>query len=487
MARNDEAHKSPSDAAVARVARAKEVAMDRLSRIPGVHTVGVGFKRRGGKVTDELSVIVYVDQKLPRAEVRPQWLVPSEIRFGYEGAEATVPTDIVERPRAVEYPHLADGSLDDHVRPVPGGRSIEGGLGGGTLGGWVWDDVDDRIVLLSNRHVLGTTVGANVYQPWSTTAAANQIADNVRTGTMDATIAAPTDANHVIAEIEGVGWAVFQTTVATLGMQVEKSGATTEHTTGTVVTVNLSKPGHIGSTNDFEVDPDAGQARFAYYGDSGSLIVERTPPSGAKRMVGLLWGGDPSLGNAYGHQIEDVFADLGLTALCAGTVSSAFDSLFEREFVEVGPWPEPPWPEPPWPERPRRQPPRPRHRGLARELEELLRQSKRGEKLAELVHRNGVGLARLVMDPAARRVLEAAAAPFVQGMWSAAEVLEREVSDVDVARFNRALAMAGRRVPELNELLAETRSLVEQASGQSFGAALRDGQKAPSRRKRSKG
>jgi hypothetical protein len=103
------------------------------------------------------------------------------------------------------------------------------------------------------------------------------------------------------------------------------------------------------------------------------------------------------------------------------------------------------------------------------------------------VHRNGVGLARLVMDPAARRVLEAAAAPFVQGMWSAAEVLEREVSDVDVARFNRALAMAGRRVPELNELLAETRSLVEQASGQSFGAALRDGQKAPSRRKRSKG
>jgi hypothetical protein len=480
MPETQEEYETPSDDQMARLNRAKEAAMDRLSRIPGVHTTGVGYKRRGGELTGELSVIAYVDHKLPPEEVDPEWLIPPEIRFEWDGDDTVVPTDVVERPRAVEYPHLADGSLAGYVRPVPGGRSIQGSLGGGTLGGWVWDDFNDQIVLLSNRHVLGTTVGANVYQPWGTTAAANQIADNVRTGTMDATIAAPTG-DHASAEIEGIGLAVFAHTVAVLGMPVEKSGATTEHTTGTVVAVNLSKPGHIGSFNDFEVNPDPGQARFAYYGDSGSLIVERTPPAGtgAQRVVGLLWGGDPPLGNAYGHQIEDVFADLNLTALCEGTVAEAFDSMFARQFAVVSPPREFEFAG----EEPRFQPalatragrpslPWPRQRGLARDMEERIKQTERGQKLAELVHRNGVGLARLVMDPTSRRVLEAAAAPFVGGLWSASEVLERQVTDEDVARFKRALTTAAERVPDLEELVAEARSLLEEASGQSFARAL---------------
>jgi hypothetical protein len=454
-----------------RLNRAKAAAMDRLTRIPGVHTVGIGYKRRDGRVTDELAVIVYVDRKLPREELNPDWLIPSEVRFGHEGEEVAVATDVVERSRAVEYPHLADGSLDDRVRPVPGGRSIEGGLGGGTLGGWVWDDINDQMVLLSNRHVLGTTTGANVYQPWGSTAAADHIADNVRTGTMDATIAAPSDSGIPDAEIEGVGFAVFDTTVGTLGMAVEKSGATTEHTTGTIVAVNLSKPGHIGSDSDFEVDPDAGQARFAYYGDSGSLIVERNPPEdqGAKRVVGLLWGGDPSEGNAYGHPIDDVFADLDLTALCQGTVSNFFDSILDREWVAGPVWPDPPpWRiDRPWAVRQRKP-----HRGIARDVEEELVRTGRGEKLADLVHRNGIGLTRLVLDPTAMRVLEAAAAPFVSGLWSATELLEREVTDEDVARFDRALTMASERVPELDELVREARSLVESANGTTFRAAL---------------
>jgi hypothetical protein len=476
MSESKREYKTPSDAQMAQLTRAKEAAMDRLSRIPGVHTVGVGYKRRGDKVTDQLSVIVYVDHKLPPEEVERRWLIPSEIRFPWEKGEGVVATDVVERSRAVEYPHLADGALAGYVRPVPGGYSIEGSQGGGTLGGWVWDDLADRMVLLSNRHVLGSAVGANVYQPWGTTAPANQIADNVRTGTMDATIAAPTDPNHAIADIEGVGLAVFATTTAVLGMPVEKSGATTEHTTGTVVAVNLTKPAHIGSTNDFEVAKDAGQARFAYYGDSGSLIVERTPPSGiAKRVVGLLWGGDPPLGNAYGHQILDVFADLNLTALCQGTVASAFDSMFAGEFAVVPP--------PPIPHR-RHPLPWPRHRGLAREMEARLKQTKRGEKLAELVHRNGVGLAQLVMDPPARRVLEAAAAPFVGGLWSVGEVLDREVTADDVARFRRALATAAERVPDLEELVAEARSLLDEVSGRSFADVLRGGEKTPPARRR---
>jgi hypothetical protein len=471
--------RTPTDDEKRRLERAKAQAVDYLFGIPGVHTVGIGYKRRGGSLTDELSVVVYVDHKLVRDKVAPKWLVPSEIRVQTEEGEEVIPTDVVERPRAVEYPHIPDGSLDDHVRPVPGGNSIEGSLGGGTLGGWVWDDVNDQVVLLSNRHVLGTAVGANVYQPWGTTAAANQIADNVRTGTLDATIAAPVGDGIVNFNIEGIGPAVFARTEAVLGMAVEKSGATTEHTTGTVVAVSLSL-GHAGSTNDFEVDPDPGQDRFAYYGDSGSLIVEETPPDGGtvKRVVGLLWGGLPSAGNAYGHQINDVFADLGLTALCEGTVAEAFDSMFasqfarpSRELVGAGAREALRVAATVRPVRGLIQ--RPAHRGLAREVDQLIAQTARGKKLSELVHRNGVGLARLAIEPASRRVLEAAAAPFVQGLWSAKEVLERPMTEEDVERFKRALDVAVEQIPDLRELIDEAHSLLDSAAGRSFGDVLR--------------
>ncbi len=319
-----------------------------------------------------------------------------------------------------------------------------------------------------------------MYQPWGSTAVADQIADNVRTGTMDATIAAPTDIDHVVYEIEGVGPAVYETTVAVLNMPVEKSGATTEHTTGRVVAVNLTKA-HLGSTNDFEVDPDAGQARFAYYGDSGSLIVERTHPDGAnwKRVVGLLWGGDPSLGNAYGHQIEDVFADLDLTTVCAGLIAQLIDSIFASSFAAV----QPPrafalaegrfQTELPAAIRRRRLPWAARHHGLAREVEERIRQTKRGRKLADLIQRNRVGITQLAHSPKSRRVLEAGAAPFLQGLWSADEIVDRQVTDDDVARFNRALAAAAERRPELEELVAEARSLLDELPGRSLGEILR--------------
>lgn len=484
MAKKEMNYETPSDDQLARLNQAKETALDGLLGIPGVHTVGVGYKRCDGRVTDELSVIVYVDHKVPREEVKPEWLIAPEIRFfNPDGGEEVVSTDVVERPRAVEYPHLADGSLAGKVRPVPGGRSIEGGLGGGTLGGWVWDDINDQVVLLSNRHVLGTAVGANVYQPWGSTVPPDKIADNVRTGTMDATIAAPTDSAHVTYEIEGVGSAVYETTVAVLNMPVEKSGATTEHTTGKVVAVNLTK-NHIGSTNDFEVDPDPGQLRFAYYGDSGSLIVERTHPEGAKgwkRVVGLLWGGDPSEGTAYGHQIEDVFEDLDLMNICAGIIAWWTDALFApsfamipaaREFAHAAAekrlQPELTTP-PGW----RKRQSAGRHRGLAREVEERIKQTKRGQKLAELIQSNRVGVVRLATDPGSRRVLEAAAAPFINGLWSANEIVEQRVTDEDVARFNRALVDAAERLPDLEELVAELRSLLDKVSGRSFGEVMR--------------
>ncbi|MCU0301640.1 MAG: S1 family peptidase [Candidatus Nanopelagicales bacterium] len=458
--------RTPSDDELAPLARAKSEARDRLLAIPGVHMVGIGYKRRGGAITDELALVVFVDRKLPPGEVKAGWMVPAEVAVtGPGGERMTVITDVVERARPVEYPHLADGSLAGRVRPVPGGRSIQGGLGGGTLGGWVWDDRNDAPVLLSNRHVLGTTAGGDVFQPWGSSVAADRIADNVRTGTLDATIAAPSSSAHVLYEIEGVGPGVYETTTAVLGMAVEKSGATTEHTTGQVVVVNLST-GHAGSTNDFEVHPDPGQPRFAYFGDSGSLIVERTHPTGAtwKRVVGLLWGGDPPEGNAYGHQIEDVFADLGLTTVCAGALADIVDSLFARTFAELPP----------------ARIGRPgadaigltvaRQRGLARDLEREIGQTRRGARLVKLVHKHRVALVAAAVSRESRRSIQMALGPFVEGRWSAREVLDRPVTDEDVARFRRALdALSAKDLKEARDAAGD---LLDQAKGRTFGQAL---------------
>jgi hypothetical protein len=453
---------------MAQLNRAKTAAGERLLAIPGVHTVGVGYRRREGRITDELAVVVYVDRKLPREEVKPAWMIPAQVSYtDPAGEQAMVPTDVVQRARPVEYPHLADGSLAGRVRPVPGGRSIQGSLGGGTLGGWIWDVVNDAPVLLSNRHVLGSTAGADVFQPWGSAAAADRIADNVRTGALDATIAAPSSSGHMLYEIEGVGPAVYETTVAVLGMRVEKSGATTEHTTGSVVVVSLST-GHAGSTNDFEVHPDTGQARFAYYGDSGSLIVERTHPTGAswKRVVGLLWGGDPPEGNAYGHQINDVFADLNLTTVCGGALADIFDSLFARSFESlpstgIGPT---------GVGELTGRPPIRRQHGMARELEQEIGRTRRGARIVKLVHKHRVALVGAAMDRQTRRTLQLALAPFVEGMWSGKEVLRRPITEDDIARFRRALDVVAQ--PNLKDLLATANELLDEAPGTTFAEIL---------------
>ncbi len=464
---NGTPEEAPSAREMARLERAKEVALQRLLAIPGVHTVGIGYKRRGGEATGELAVVVFVDKKLARADIDPDWMVPREIQFFMEstGQQEVVPTDVVERARAVEYPHIPDGTLATRARPAAGGRSISlAGVPGGTLGGWVWDNLNDNIVLLTNNHVLGSVAGADVVQPWKSTAAADHLADVVRTGTLDATIAAPVNSADVLLEVEGLGPAVYEVATATLNMEVEKSGATTEHTIGTVAYVGLT--GHYGSANDFEVHPTNPPNEFANHGDSGSLIVERTNPSGAswKRVIGLLWGGVPSEGNAYAHQIQDVFANLNLTTLCGPLLEAFLDSLFAPSFEGV-----------PAPVTPIQLPgpiARPLHRGMARDIEKRLRATRAGSELVAAVHEHRVGLVQLVVDRETRRALAAAAAPFAEGIWTPDELLRRRVTDEDLARFRRVMRMAEERRSELGPLLERLNAILEALPGRSLAEVI---------------
>ena len=61
---------------------------EELLRYPNVTGVAVGYRQKGGKETDEVVIQVFVKKKLPKGELQPQEIIPSEI----EG----IPVDVKE-------------------------------------------------------------------------------------------------------------------------------------------------------------------------------------------------------------------------------------------------------------------------------------------------------------------------------------------------------------------------------------------------------
>src|SRR6266496_1952335 len=152
---------------IAELVSVKEDLQDDLLAIPGVVSVGLGYKRSGGHITRELAIVAFVQEKrtdLPRDEC-----VPVEV--------GGVPTDVVEIGRAEI---VASTAAVDNRRydPMVGGCSIGscrsfarrptrradeggGGWGGqgpyyanGTFGVLVVDRASNSPMLLSCFHVL---------------------------------------------------------------------------------------------------------------------------------------------------------------------------------------------------------------------------------------------------------------------------------------------------------------------------------------------
>jgi hypothetical protein len=295
----------------ARVAR--ERFGDQLLANPDVHGLGVGRRRRAGQKTDEYAVVVHVLRKLPEDQVSPPRLVPRQLRFvAQDGREYVVSTDVQERPRPTPERGDPVSRLDvrRRVRPVPGGMSA--GFSG-TLGVWVCDLITGQAVALSNRHVFGSVAGIHITQPSSDdggSAPADQIASVLRSGSLDAAIAAPVDSGVVSGSIVGCRNAVFEIGDAAIGMRVQKTGRTTGLTRGVVDLIDYDS-GHNGSHADLWIDGDG--ADFSDGGDSGAVYLE----SAANAIVGLHWGGAGNDG--VGHPIRAVFDDLHVAVLPPAT------------------------------------------------------------------------------------------------------------------------------------------------------------------------
>lgn len=340
-----------------RIRTVKEAAQARLLRIPGVHSVGIGPKLKGGNKTGELSIVVWVTRKLPANGVPAAQLIPAEI----EG----IKTDVVEQPEPVihrsgdsSHPAKEDGSTFD---PLVGGcriqRKFEDASGNlvvesGTLGclattkGALSGIPAGMVVGVTCHHVLyGCTpdagIGAKVGQPTATDSCSKCCSDIIGQAmvgrlVLDCALVELTPKLNYMAEVYDIGpiagtHEVLNSEIPVSGPDVyavRKHGFRTGTTAGQIVSVN-----HSGSINDGNgnvchsytnalaiIGLTPQDVPFGTQGDSGSAIIcDQGADKG--KVVGIFFGGAQLY--ALATNIQDIMTALSidvLTATQAGVV-----------------------------------------------------------------------------------------------------------------------------------------------------------------------
>jgi hypothetical protein len=308
--------------------------------------VGIGYKRSDGKNTGRPAVVALVSKKESLYNLTPEDAVPSF-------AKGLVSTDVVEVGiiRALAY--------TNRVRPALGGVSIgHYKITAGTLGSLVRDAASGQALILSNNHVLANSndayLGDPILQPGPIDGGqmgkdeignllrfapinfgedqgscqfaegyarfGNWIADvlgsqhRVKSYTqdfqainyVDAAVAVPYNPSDVLPEILDIG-VVSGTESAYLGMEVEKTGRTTEHTVGKIELIGATVQVQYGEGKVARFENQIISNYMSKGGDSGSLLVSR----GTKKAVGLLFAGSDQV-TIY-NRIEDVKNALGIT------------------------------------------------------------------------------------------------------------------------------------------------------------------------------
>ena len=480
------------------VRHAQELNQDALLGYPNVIGVATGFREREGKTTDEIVVQVFVDRKLPEAELNASRVVPDRVP-GYEGA--LVRTDVIETT-------IPDAQQDTtRYRPVQGGSSIgpEASVSAGTLGGWACDDSDSTIVLLSNNHVIsnldtmpalrrvvqpgrldGGVLPGDVIGALKRHVAVNTVANPTPAGTViptsvvDAAIGsidAGVDIDHDVLQI---GPAIYELRAPALNMNVQKRGRTTRLTTnGRITSVgmtfsctyrNRTRISQI--QNAFRISSTDGNV-FSSPGDSGSLIFDQAAGRlvGTQPVVGLLYaGGTFNNGTPFtdANDINAVFGALDLETVCTCVARAIIRAIFDRL----------------WPEKPRLPPIPP---VLDRELRHLERELRRFRSRALAGSRYGSVLDDLIAENAARggKILaeddEAFAAavraltPLADYEFSHVELLEKPIDAKTVEHLTALVARVAQHDRELGTKLRKVVGTLRQLEGSTLGHVLEVG------------
>ena len=302
----------------------------RLLALSNVAGVGVGYKRVGDQSTGQRAVIVFVEKKLPRAQIKAGQHVP----FQMEGVD----TDVIEIGKV----RLLNAGRTAFTRPACPGVSIgHYRVTAGTLGAVVRDRTTGKALILSNNHILANGTngfdgrahkGDPIYQPGPYDGGGEQdriaslyrwvgvtrheeealhcplaqaaaqgasaflalwrpdyrlklfksfAAENI----VDCAVALPDAAHLVNPSILDVG-PVRGHVDAEVGETVQKSGRTTAVTSGTVVAIGSSLKVVMDNEQEAWFADQVVSNMKSGPGDSGSLVI-----NGRSQAVGLLFAG----------------------------------------------------------------------------------------------------------------------------------------------------------------------------------------------------
>jgi endonuclease G, mitochondrial len=285
---------------------------DEYLRDPNVTSVGIGYKVRDGKRTDEIALQFTVGEKiapegLEAAATRP---IPESITVN----GMTFATDVVERdfhPQPIAVATEAKPDRKRRLDPMMPGASIGHVRStAGTLGCLVREKAGGEIRILSNWHVLqgeDGQLGDPIAQPGPYDD--NRVSENV-CGALERSFLglagdcalASIDGRAATEEVLDLGVPVRQIGDPELGDRVVKSGRTTSVTHGIVTRVHTVTKLSYGSSGEhrigsFEIGPDpdrpAENAEISMGGDSGSAWMAVGPGGEASEMMlGLHFAGE---------------------------------------------------------------------------------------------------------------------------------------------------------------------------------------------------
>ncbi|SDD30388.1 chymotrypsin family serine protease [Auraticoccus monumenti] len=331
-----------------RIRPVKERVEDALILRPGVVGVDIAEKQTGGEPTGQLSIVVFVEQKLPAGDVPAEQLVPDEI----DG----IPTDVQEleielQPGSMKvlagdeplldpavYPTMVGGISMGPQRTIylapPDVPSPGNYVFSGTLGAMVRDRASGATMALTNFHVacVDTTwsVGDVMVQPSRADDDANDdpfgtLARAQLTDTVDGAVVRLDAGQAWDATVTGIG-AVAGRATATVGMAVQKRGRTTEHTFGSVVSTDFTLQVDYGNgigvrtfRHQLRIAPDTTRSpRFSDRGDSGSVVMDT-----ARNVVGLLFAGSRDGSFTFANPIQMALDALGVDLITGPVVTGS--------------------------------------------------------------------------------------------------------------------------------------------------------------------
>ena len=293
-------------------------------RASNVVGMGVGVKWKKGQPTGEPALVVLVSQKLDKDQVSKADLIPPKL--------SEMQTDVLE----IGYPFAGGNNslevgiqtLTKKIRPAKGGYSVgHKNITAGTIATCVYDllpggiGIPPKYYILSNNHVLADSnaaaIGDAVLQPGPVDGGTNPADRIARLSRFIPITFTPTPlANHnnlvdaAVAEGEfhdldrGIYWIGHvrgwrKKAKVTVGTIVQKTGRTTNYTTGKITAINAVIDVNYGGGKVARFKDQIVTTNMSAGGDSGSLVTTLDNVA-----VGLLFAGSASA--MIANQIENV-------------------------------------------------------------------------------------------------------------------------------------------------------------------------------------